>query len=130
MAEGEGLTMKLKPGSYEPVIRSGFEEEREGEAVGRGCGPATHLDVRKEGVMWEIGVGEASDEGVVHEGVRVVESEEEAAGVGESVGDGDGALEEELSGDKRVGFEADLADDGVDLLYAFEGLAVLQKRDA
>ncbi|KAM2880216.1 hypothetical protein FF1_015598 [Malus domestica] len=55
---------------------------------------------------------------------------EEAASVVESVGDCDGAVEEELAKDKGMGVEARLGCKGVNLLHGFEGLALAQKRHA
>lgn len=65
--------------------------------------------------MGVVGLGVASDESVEHEGVGVGEREKEAAGVGESVGDGGGALEDEFSGEVRVGVEGGFDEGGVDL---------------
>lgn len=48
----------------------------------------------------------------------------------ESIREGDGAMEEELSGDDGIGVEAGLADKGLDLLEALESLTICQQRSA
>ena len=55
---------------------------------------------------------------------------EEAASIVKTVPNGDGAVEEEFSGDDGIGVEAGLADIGVDLLEVLEALTVCQQRTA
>lgn len=56
-----------------------------------------------------IGVGESSNESVVHENIGVGKVTKETASIVESVGDCYGAMEEEFAGDKAICIETRLA---------------------
>ncbi|GER53120.1 proline-tRNA ligase [Striga asiatica] len=124
---GQGLAVELSAGSEAAHVGGGFEREGEGEAVGRGVQGPEHEGEGGDGVPGRVRVGEAADDGVVHEGVGVGDAAEEEAGVVEAAGEVDGAVEEQFSGDEWVCFEAGFGGSGLELVEGFQGSAVVQE---
>lgn len=123
------MRMDLGAGKEGPGVGGGLEEEGEGEAIRRNKTPL-HMGIGEEGLVRVLGLGEAANEGVEHEGVWGRDGSEEAESIVESVGEGDGGVVEELAGDERVGLKAGFGSKGVDLLQMGEGLAVFEQREA
>lgn len=89
----DGMRMNLPTEDEGLGVCGRLEKEGEGEAVGRDGLPA-HPGVEEEGVVRRlVGVGDAADEGVVHEGVGRRDDREEATGIVQSVGEDSGGEE-------------------------------------
>lgn len=95
-------------------------------------GVSVQLIEQLEGAPGVLRLGVASDEGVVHEGIRTREAGEDAVGVVEGVAARDCgcAVEDELAGEEGVVIEAGFGKMGMDLLEGSEGPAAVKECEA
>lgn len=102
--------------------RVSLEHENEGEVVGRNAAPRQHLVIGTHGIVVELVLNVASDQGGPSVGIRAGNGGENAKGVVQAAGGADGGSLDELGGEEGVGEEEVGANEmGVDLGESGEG---------